>query len=75
MQECLVNMETMLKIFEEEPEISDSNSTDLCDGEGQIEFRNVSFGYKPDSLILKNVSFIIPPGKTFAVVRCIQKFY
>lgn len=67
MQECLVNMETMLEIFEEQPEIED-NGTVLFDGKGQIEFRNVSFGYKPDNVILKNVSFTIPSGQTFAVV-------
>lgn len=73
MQECLVNMETMLEIFEEEPEIRD-NSTVPCDGKGQIEFRNVSFGYKPENTILKNISFIIPPGQTFAFVRSTTTF-
>lgn len=73
MQECLVNMETMLEIFEEEPEIRD-NSTVLCDGDGQIEFRNVSFGYKADNVILNDISFIIPPGKTFAVVRYLLQY-
>ena len=39
------------------------------DIEGKIEFRNVSFSY-PDTGIeaLKNVSFIIQPGETLAVV-------
>lgn len=69
MQECLVNMETMLEIFEEQPEISDTNANESCNGNGEIEFRNVSFGYKPETMILNNISFIIPPGKTFAVVR------
>lgn len=64
-------MKTMLEIFEEQPEISDTNAPVLCDGSGKIEFRNVSFGYKSDSVILKNISFVIPPGKTFAVVRCL----
>ena len=35
---------------------------------GEIEFRDVTFGYKPDEPILKNVSFRIRPGETLAVV-------
>jgi subfamily B ATP-binding cassette protein MsbA len=35
---------------------------------GLIEFDNVSFGYTPDRLILKNVSFRIEPGQIAAFV-------
>src|SRR5207249_5290822 len=35
---------------------------------GRIEFENVSFGYAPDRLILKNVSFRIEPGQVAAFV-------
>src|SRR5438034_3998163 len=35
---------------------------------GRIEFENVSFGYTPDRLILKNVSFRIEPGQVAAFV-------
>jgi len=35
---------------------------------GKIEFEDVSFGYEPDNLILKNVSFEIEPGQLAAVV-------
>lgn len=33
-----------------------------------IEFRNVSFGYQPDSLTIKNLSFIIPGATSLALV-------
>ena len=36
--------------------------------EGRIEFRNVTFGYKPDEPVLKNVSFSLEPGEILAVV-------
>lgn len=38
--------------------------------EGRIEFRNVSFAYptRPDSLVLKNVSFSVDPGEVVALV-------
>jgi subfamily B ATP-binding cassette protein MsbA len=38
------------------------------DFQGRIEFENVSFGYTPDRLILKDVSFTIEPGQIAAFV-------
>jgi ATP-binding cassette, subfamily B, multidrug efflux pump len=35
---------------------------------GKIEFKNVSFGYTDDQLVLKNVSFRVEPGQTVAIV-------
>ncbi|MEO7312653.1 MAG: ABC transporter ATP-binding protein [Chitinophagaceae bacterium] len=35
--------------------------------EGQIEFKNVSFGYQ-DVPILKNINLVVPKGKTLALV-------
>jgi ATP-binding cassette subfamily B protein len=35
---------------------------------GEISFENVTFGYKPDRVILKDVSFKVPAGKTVAIV-------
>jgi len=35
---------------------------------GNIEFRNVTFGYHPDRPILKDVSFTIPAGQKTAIV-------
>ena len=55
---------------------------------GKIEFKNVTFSYptKPNFKILKNISFIIPPGGKVAIVgssesgkstiiRLIERFY
>jgi len=35
---------------------------------GQVEFRDVSFGYDPERLILREISFAAEPGKTIALV-------
>lgn len=35
---------------------------------GDIEFRNVTFGYDPDHPVLRNVSFRIPAGESVAIV-------
>ncbi|MDZ7292102.1 MAG: ABC transporter ATP-binding protein/permease [candidate division KSB1 bacterium] len=35
---------------------------------GEIEFRNVTFGYRDDEMVLKNVSFKIEAGEKIAIV-------
>ncbi len=35
---------------------------------GEIRFENVSFGYKPDEYVLKNLNFTINPGEKVAIV-------
>lgn len=35
---------------------------------GKIEFCNVAFGYEPNNPVLKDVSFIVPPGEKLAIV-------
>jgi len=38
------------------------------DMDGSVEFRNVDFGYSADRPVLKNVSFVVKPGETVALV-------
>jgi ATP-binding cassette subfamily B protein/subfamily B ATP-binding cassette protein MsbA len=35
---------------------------------GQVDFVDVSFGYQPDRLVVRNVSFAVRPGETIALV-------
>ncbi len=35
---------------------------------GKVEFKNVSFGYEPNQIIIKNFSAIIKPGQKVAIV-------
>jgi len=62
-------MENMLDLLKEKQEIKDEpGARDLILNEGVIEFRDVSFSYRPDRQILKNVSFKVPAGNTVALV-------
>jgi subfamily B ATP-binding cassette protein MsbA len=36
--------------------------------EGEIEFKDVTFAYDPENVVLKGVSLTVPPGKTVALV-------
>ncbi|MBC8519659.1 MAG: ABC transporter ATP-binding protein/permease [Gammaproteobacteria bacterium] len=66
---ALSDIDMMFQLLEKKPEIEDlPTATALNPGEGEIEFRNVEFGYNSDRKILHNVSFKIPAGKKVAVV-------
>ena len=69
LQESFVNMENMLDLLDEDPEVRDDpDAPDLLAATGKIEFRDVSFGYSPERTILKNLSFTAMPGQTVAFV-------
>lgn len=68
-QTAFIDMENMFELFEITPEINDDmDAISLQITKGQIEFRNVCFSYLPERQILHNISFIVPPGKTLALV-------
>ncbi len=70
-QQASASMKRLLRIFSEKEEIKDTSQTDysLTDFNGVIEFKNVSFKYKPNlPYILKNLSLKIPQGSTLAVI-------
>lgn len=67
-QNGVTGFERFLEVMEEQPEKDSENATDITCVEGNIEFRNVSYGYNDDTDVLKNVSLKIGKGKTFALV-------
>lgn len=62
-------MENMFDLLREEQEILDApGATPLQVKRGVVEFNNVTFGYLPERLVLKNVTFEVAPGSTVALV-------
>ncbi len=58
-----------LALLAKEHEITDlSNAHKLIVSKGNIEFKNVFFGYKPDSFLVKNLSLTIAPGSCVGIV-------
>jgi len=59
----------MFDLMREQQEVIDApGAGPLSVKRGAVEFHNVSFGYIPDRIVLKNISFIVPAGKTVALV-------
>ncbi|SDB68858.1 ABCB family ABC transporter ATP-binding protein/permease [Belnapia rosea] len=69
MKQSLTDMEAMFRLMREEREVADSpDARPLAAGPGELVFEDVRFGYRPDRVILKGISFRVPPGKTLAIV-------
>ena len=65
----LTDMEQMFHLLDVPQEVEDRpGAPALAAGPGEIRFEDVRFGYRPDRTILKGVSFIVPPGRTLAIV-------
>ena len=68
-RDALVNAEKLAKLLAERPEIEDRpGAPALVVKRGEVAFERVSFAYEPARLVLREVSFRIPPGRTVAVV-------
>ncbi|CAH0391670.1 unnamed protein product [Bemisia tabaci] len=68
-QGSFIDMENMFELMDEAPDVLDApDAPPLVISKGQIDFRNVSFSYQPEKMILKNINFTVPGGKTVALV-------
>ena len=63
-------MENMFDLLKEEAEIKDPpGALPIQVRKGAVEFRNVSFSYLPERPVLHDISFVVQPGKTIALVH------
>ena len=69
MKQALADMERMFALAEENTEVSDApGAATLAVGQAEVRFEHVDFSYESNRQILFDVSFVIPAGKTVAVV-------
>lgn len=68
LQSSLASAEKIFSILDEQPEIVNPSHPVNVTISGRIEFRHVWFAYESEDYILKDVSFVIEPGKKVAFV-------
>ena len=69
MQSAFASAEKIFTIMDMVPEVVDEpDAIELDHIEGEIEFKDVWFAYKPDEWVLKGVSFHVLPKQTVAFV-------
>lgn len=69
LQSAVAGAERVFEIMDENEEPDDREGAQVLENpKGHVVFDNVSFGYRPDVPILKNVSFESPAGSTTALV-------
>ncbi|WP_053365930.1 ABC transporter ATP-binding protein [Bacillus sp. FJAT-27245] len=66
---AMAYLERIFETMDEKPAVTDApNAKKLAPIQGQVEFKNVVFGYEAADRILDDVSFKVEPGDTIALV-------
>jgi len=70
MQRAMASGQRISEVLDVPVDVSDKeNAVALSrDTDGSVEFRSVTFGYRPNQPVLKNISFRVNPGETVALV-------
>ncbi len=68
LQSGITGFERYCQIMDLPEEIDEKDASELKNVKGDIEFKDVSYGYEQDSDVLKDVSLKIKAGETFALV-------
>ena len=62
-------LERIFETLDVKPEITDKDDAFVMPPvKGDVVFKDVTFGYKPDQTIFENLSFHVKPGETIAIV-------
>lgn len=68
-QSGTASAERVFNLLDEDEETADAADAPApVDGDGTIEFENVSFSYHPDRPLIRDLSFRVQPGQTVAIV-------
>ena len=69
LQTAMASSERIFKVIDDKTVIPESETPEqLGEIKGKIEFKDVSFAYDGENMVLKNVSFTANPGETIAIV-------
>jgi ATP-binding cassette subfamily B protein len=65
----MAGAERVFKLLDHQPEWQDSpTARDLPALRGRVECRNLTFGYDPSRVVLKEINLVAEPGQTIALV-------
>jgi ATP-binding cassette subfamily B protein len=68
-RDALTNAERLFALLRERAELTvPAEPRQVPPGPAEVRFEHVSFGYDPERLVLRDVSLVVPPGHTVAVV-------
>jgi len=68
-QWAIAAIDRVFETLDTRPEIIDApDAVHLPTVRGEVEFRDVTFGYDPEQPVLHNISFHVQPGETIAIV-------
>lgn len=66
---AMAGAERVFELLDTKPEFEDAPEAIILPPiEGRVEFRDVSFGYEPEHLVLEDINFVAEPGQTIALV-------
>ncbi|NLC65690.1 MAG: ABC transporter ATP-binding protein [Clostridium sp.] len=68
LQTSVAASERIFEFLEEDEIPVESTEKSLSDAKGQVEFKNVSFGYNDDEMVINNFSLKVNPGQNVAIV-------
>jgi ATP-binding cassette subfamily B protein len=69
LRRATVSLEAIFNILDADDVVADSpGASDIRPLRGEVEFRNVCFGYQPGSSVLKNINLTARPGETIALI-------
>lgn len=70
LQSGIASAERVFELLDAEEEVSDAASSAPPAGpaHGRVQFENVSFGYRPDTRVIDDLSLVAEPGTTVAIV-------
>jgi len=68
-QQAMASAERIFEIMDIQPEIYESPNSIFMKGiKGDVEFRNISFGYDREKLVLSNINLKVASGESIALV-------
>ncbi len=68
-KQALIDIEKMFNLLHEDAEVTDAPAArPLKTAGGRVEFKGVRFAYDARRIVLQDVSFAVPEGKTVAIV-------